>query len=213
MRFTAIATLLSLFSTLTSAQTSPNPFSYPSNGYRLTAGQPYTLTWTATTPGSVTLVLRSGAATNLAQGTPIVTNLPNNGSYVWSVPASITQGTDYAIEIVDDSNTSLVNYAGPVVIDSTVTAASSTGVVSLGAPTGSVLPTASAISARTSAATGLSTSNVGATSSHVSTSTSSAPTSATTAAATHTGAAVRGYGGAAQGALVGAMCGLVGLVF
>jgi len=49
----------------------PNPFNIPSQGFALTAGQPTTLTWTPTTPGTVTLRLRQGASNNLEAGTVI----------------------------------------------------------------------------------------------------------------------------------------------
>jgi len=48
----------------------PNPFNVP-QGFALTAGKPTTLTWTPTTPGTVTLRLRQGASNNLEAGTVI----------------------------------------------------------------------------------------------------------------------------------------------
>lgn len=59
-------------------------------------------------------------------------NVPNSGSYEWKVPGDITRGSDYAVEIVSDSDESDVNYTGPFVIDSPNTVATSTGEVTKG---------------------------------------------------------------------------------
>lgn len=48
----------------------PNAFNNPV-GFSLTAGKPTTITWNPTTPGTVTLKLRSGANSDLNQGTVI----------------------------------------------------------------------------------------------------------------------------------------------
>ena len=66
--FSALAYLLAAVVAQTS--TGPNPPTV-SSGFMVTAGQPATLTWTPTTSGPVTLTLRSGAASNLNQGTVI----------------------------------------------------------------------------------------------------------------------------------------------
>lgn len=50
---------------------SANPFSIPDAGLSATGGQPLELMWNPTTDGTVTLVLRSGNADNLAEGTVI----------------------------------------------------------------------------------------------------------------------------------------------
>lgn len=49
---------------------SPNPFNVP-QGFSLTAGQPTTLKWRPTTPGTVMLRLRQGASNDLEAGTVI----------------------------------------------------------------------------------------------------------------------------------------------
>lgn len=46
----------------------PNAFKIPKEGLSLAAGQPTTLTWNPTTPGTVSLFLRSGASSALDQG-------------------------------------------------------------------------------------------------------------------------------------------------
>ncbi|EMC93602.1 hypothetical protein BAUCODRAFT_37282 [Baudoinia panamericana UAMH 10762] len=60
---------LSSAASLVSAQS--NPFKVPPGNYVATAGQPLNLTWTPTTQGTVTLVLRSGSSANLFAGTVI----------------------------------------------------------------------------------------------------------------------------------------------
>lgn len=46
----------------------PNAFQIPPAGYALAAGQPTTLKWNPTTPGTVSLYLRSGASSALEKG-------------------------------------------------------------------------------------------------------------------------------------------------
>ncbi|KAK8213410.1 hypothetical protein M8818_002709 [Zalaria obscura] len=115
-----------------------NPFSIPSAGLSATAGEPLTLNWTPTTSGTVSLILRSGASSNLASGATIASNIDNGGSYTWTPSSSITRGSDYTIEIVDDAEPTNTNYTPYFVIESDNTVASSTGEVTLGAPTSSI---------------------------------------------------------------------------
>lgn len=68
MRFSS---LLALLSAPLLALAGPNPFKIPSGGLSATGGKPLTLEWTPTTSGSITLVLRSGSADNLDEGTVI----------------------------------------------------------------------------------------------------------------------------------------------
>ncbi|KAF2718824.1 hypothetical protein K431DRAFT_124620 [Polychaeton citri CBS 116435] len=98
-----------------------NPFSVPSGGFSAVAGESLELNWNPTTDGTVTLVLRSGASSNLNQGSIIEANIDNSGSYTWDVPSGTVRGSDYTIEIVSDTDTSEVNYTPPFVIDSNVT--------------------------------------------------------------------------------------------
>ena len=74
MRVIVLPFLATLFASLAVAQnvTAPNPFNIPSTGFGpITAGQPTTLSWKPTTSGTVSLQLRSGANSNLEQGTSI----------------------------------------------------------------------------------------------------------------------------------------------
>lgn len=70
MRFLSfIASAIAAFATVATAQV--NPFSYPVHGETLNAGTVVVLKWTPTTPGTVSLVLRSGNSNALSSGTPI----------------------------------------------------------------------------------------------------------------------------------------------
>lgn len=80
MRASSITTLaISLFSAVARASIS-NPFNVPATGYSITAGQTTSLHWEPTSPGTVTLVLRSGNADDLAQGTVIACPPPPRSS-------------------------------------------------------------------------------------------------------------------------------------
>ncbi|KAF7845876.1 hypothetical protein BT93_L0210 [Corymbia citriodora subsp. variegata] len=157
-----------------------NPFNVPNGGYNVTAGSSTTLAWTPTTSGTVSLILRSGASSNLATGTYIAQNISNSGSYTWNVASSIAEGSDYTVEIIDDSDTSQTDYTPHFTITSTVTVASSTSRVTSGASSSS---TKSGAAATTSS--GHSSSTM-ATSSASKTSSASGTSSTTSAAATQT---------------------------
>ncbi|TKA60116.1 hypothetical protein B0A49_10843 [Cryomyces minteri] len=136
-----------------------NPFNIPSTGIAFTAGQPTTLNWQPTTSGTVTLVVRQGASNNLAQGAIIQSSIPNSGSYTWTPPSDIVRGSDYTIEIVDDTNPSRTNYTPYFVIDSANTVSSGTAIgqfstVTYGAPSTSLsLTTASTQTSSNAAST------------------------------------------------------------
>lgn len=171
MRFSTQALFAVLASPLIAlAASTANPFDNPSGGYNITAGQSTTLKWTATTSGTVSLILRSGASNDLIAGTYIARkcilivrsyvprivmltslaeNITNSGSYTWSVDSTITRGSDYTVEIVDDTDNSQVNFTPYFVIDSTNTVASTTSDIALGAATTAVVSSATSISGAT----------------------------------------------------------------
>ncbi|KAK8218252.1 hypothetical protein IWZ01DRAFT_523927 [Phyllosticta capitalensis] len=59
-------------------------------------------------------------------------NIPNDGSYTWSVPSNTVRGTDYTVEIINDDDTSETNFYPYFTIESTVvvSAASSSAAAS-----------------------------------------------------------------------------------
>ena len=133
MQYTTTSLLALLSAPLTAL--AQNAFNIPSEGLSASAGQPLKLTWDPTTPGTVTLVLRSGSSNDLNEGTAIARSIDNSGSYTWTPSNSLTRGSDYTVEIVSDDDPSQVNYTPYFVLDTDTTAAQDTGVVSLGQPT------------------------------------------------------------------------------
>lgn len=70
-----------------------------------TAGSSVIITWQPTSSGTVTLLLKQGDPSDLSTVATIVSNTPNTGSFAWTPSTSLVQGSDYALEIVDDTNT------------------------------------------------------------------------------------------------------------
>ena len=105
--------------TATPAAGRPNPFVIPPEGLGFKAGQAATVKWQPTTKGTVTIVLRSGNGADLEAGLPVAKNVANSGSFSWTPDESITAGTDYALEIIDDANPANTNYTPFFTIDST----------------------------------------------------------------------------------------------
>ncbi|KAK4560843.1 hypothetical protein LTR86_005423 [Recurvomyces mirabilis] len=151
----------------------PNAFNNANGTLVATAGQPLTLNWTPSTSGSISLVLRSGSSNDLAAGTVIASNVPNSGSYTWTPDTMLTRGSDYTVEIVDDTDPTQVNYTPYFVLDSSNTVAYSTSEVSLGTASASAilstLSSASATGSATSVAAAISSSKASASASGSST--------------------------------------------
>ncbi|KAF2459709.1 Ser-Thr-rich glycosyl-phosphatidyl-inositol-anchored membrane family-domain-containing protein [Lineolata rhizophorae] len=112
-----------------------NPFHIPANGLSFRAGESSEITWSPTTEGTVTIVLRSGTSDDLAQGLPVAEHTENDGSFIWDVPANITRGDDYALQIIADSHPDWVNYTPLFVIESNNTVATPTSDYTYGAET------------------------------------------------------------------------------
>ncbi|MCJ1278563.1 hypothetical protein MMC21_006380 [Puttea exsequens] len=145
-----------------------------SSSFMVTAGKPSTFTWKPTSPGPISLTLRSGASSNLDKGTVIASGIDNTGSYTFTLPADTTRNSDYTIEISDDKVPSDVNYTGQFVVESSNTVESIT-------PSGSA--------AATTATTESSKSSSTATSDSKSTSSSSSKASSSSSSAAATSAA------------------------
>ncbi|KAI9677907.1 MAG: hypothetical protein M1829_002404 [Trizodia sp. TS-e1964] len=93
MRFSTPLGLVAAFAVTVLAQS--NPFAIPPSGLSFKAGSTGTISWTPTTSGTVTLILRSGASTSLNTGTTIASKIPNSGSLSFSIPSDIVRGSDY----------------------------------------------------------------------------------------------------------------------
>ncbi|KAF4553525.1 putative Ser-Thr-rich glycosyl-phosphatidyl-inositol-anchored membrane protein [Elsinoe fawcettii] len=220
MKFSATALVAFLASPLLVLAQNPNPFNIPTTGLTASAGQSVTLTWNPTTQGTVSLILRSGASNALAPGEPIAQSIPNSGSYTWSVPSSIVRGSDYAIEIVSDSNRDQVNYTPPFVIESTNTVRTSSAVSSGSASasgttrTGSTSGTATTGSTTGTASTTAS-GTTGSTTGTASTSGTSSRNTASTSGAgfqsTSSSASAQSTGGAPRATAAAGMMGLIAL--
>lgn len=199
-----------------------NPFNVPMSGLSASAGQPLTLTWKPTTEGKVSLILRSGGSDNLKAGTTIAKSIDNSGSYTWKVPSDAVRGTDYAIEIVSDSDPSQTNYTPYFVLDSTNTGSPSLSSVTLGAPTTSLSlstaspttdmrsVTSSASSARTTGSSSASSSPTG-TMTRMVTSTSASSSGQANAVSTGSPSTTASQAGAARATQFAGLLGAVAL--
>jgi len=120
-----------------------NPITAPTAGDELKAGDSTTITWTPTTSDeNVELVLRKGDSDDLDTITTIG-NVPNTGTYTWTVPEDTPAGSDYAIEIKYEGGS---NFSPQFGVDSTVVGTTS-------ATTGTVTTTAETSSTETESAT------------------------------------------------------------
>ncbi|KAL8938036.1 MAG: hypothetical protein Q9216_004108 [Gyalolechia sp. 2 TL-2023] len=79
---------------------SGNPISAPLNQV-VKAGTPFTITWTPTTSGTVSIVLLRGPSTNVQPIKCLVDNIVNSGQFVWT-PSSTLEAdvTHYGIQII-----------------------------------------------------------------------------------------------------------------
>ncbi|CAG8959948.1 hypothetical protein HYFRA_00012665 [Hymenoscyphus fraxineus] len=112
----------------------------------VTAGQPFTFTW-KDNQGPVTIRLKNGPSTDL-KDVSVITSAQTGGSYVWNVPATLSQDT-YAFDIVD--STGVPNYSsqfeligGAAPSPSAPSASVSSAVSSVSASVSSVLSSVSA---------------------------------------------------------------------
>lgn len=119
MRFSSVIPIIIAGLSALAAAAGENAFIVPMSGFNPEAGKDSTIQWDPTAGKTVTLKLRQGASSNLDSGTTIAANIPNDGSYTWSVPTDIVRGTDYTIQIVNDDNTSQTNYYPYFTIQST----------------------------------------------------------------------------------------------
>ncbi|RCH77656.1 hypothetical protein CU098_006562, partial [Rhizopus stolonifer] len=103
MKFlTALTAFVAGAATLVSAQDAGIYFTQPILGTVWNAGTSQNITWTPANATSATIdiiELRSGDASNLAFVQNISTTAVdlNSGSFVWTIPATLTTNTAYAI--------------------------------------------------------------------------------------------------------------------
>ncbi|OBT71095.1 hypothetical protein VF21_09821 [Pseudogymnoascus sp. 05NY08] len=117
MRFITVF-IASAFTVLAAAQSSAaNPFTN-TDYTSISAGKAFTITWSPTTTGPVSLVLVKGDPAALTTVSTIASGLDNSGSFTWTPDSSIAKGSNYALKIVDDADATVVNYTLQFPIDS-----------------------------------------------------------------------------------------------
>ncbi|PYI06223.1 hypothetical protein BO78DRAFT_369384 [Aspergillus sclerotiicarbonarius CBS 121057] len=170
---------LALSALATLATATQNPFNVPDGGYEFDAGSPTTLIWDPTTSGTVTLRLQWGAVFTTTTGDLIVESISNSGNYTWTPSASLASRSDYTVEIIDDDDTSIVNYTPRFSI------AGTTGAVTTSAASSTTTSAASSTSSSSSSeqSTTASATTLSTATSSTSSSTSSTTGSASTASA------------------------------
>ncbi|KAL2799334.1 Ser-Thr-rich glycosyl-phosphatidyl-inositol-anchored membrane family-domain-containing protein [Aspergillus insuetus] len=108
MRFST-AGVLSAIMAVATAWTTPdysqaptgNAIIKPGLNELVTAGEAYTITWTPTTEGSISLVLLRGPSTNVVPLYAIAENIGNSGEYVWTPSTELEDDvTHYGILLV-----------------------------------------------------------------------------------------------------------------
>ncbi|OCL00586.1 uncharacterized protein K441DRAFT_651565 [Cenococcum geophilum 1.58] len=109
--FSLLALFTAGLAALTSAYHAPvgdpsgNPINKPSLNELVPAGKPYTITWTPTTTGPVTILLLRGPSTNVVPiGAPIASGIDNTGTFEWTPPTTLEADTShYGIQLIVDA--------------------------------------------------------------------------------------------------------------
>ncbi|KAF9895100.1 hypothetical protein FE257_000002 [Aspergillus nanangensis] len=95
----AFSTLVALATAYTdpdySQNPSGNPILKPGLGELVAAGEPYTITWTPTTKGPISLVLLRGPSENVRPIDTLADAIPNSGSFSWTPSASLKPDTTH----------------------------------------------------------------------------------------------------------------------
>ncbi|KAL2058630.1 hypothetical protein ABVK25_001358 [Lepraria finkii] len=182
MRLAPLSALVCLTAAVAASGSSNQNPPIVNGPFMVTAGKPATLTWKPTTPGPVTLTLRSGASSVLKTDRVIASGIDNSGSYTFTLPSGTTRNSDYTIEISDDK-TNDTNYTPQFVVESTNTVESITSSASASATSTSTASGSTASTARSKSASSKISTITGSTTSSSSSSSTSSATGATTAAA------------------------------
>lgn len=109
MKFSIFTVLAAVAASVSAAYTPPdysqpptgNPIYTPGLEEQVPAGEPYEITWGASTPGKVSLVLLRGPSNNVVPIATIAEAIDNTGSYTWT-PSTDLEGDviGYGILIV-----------------------------------------------------------------------------------------------------------------
>jgi len=200
MRYTILSVLAAAASAV-SAYTQPdttkfpnpsgNPIFTPGLNQIVPAGKPFEVTWNATTPGTVTILLLRGPSNNAVPQYAIVEMIPNSGHYTWT-PATnlVADVTRYGLEIVVDATgqyqySTQFGISNDAVVSSSTTSTSTQISSTVVSPSSYTAPSSSATASSTVSppvyttytSASSSSSSVSTQSSSSTTATSSAPTS------------------------------------
>ncbi|KAL4892174.1 Ser-Thr-rich glycosyl-phosphatidyl-inositol-anchored membrane family-domain-containing protein [Aspergillus ambiguus] len=74
---------------------SGNPILKPGLNELVPVGQPYTITWTPTTEGPISLVLLRGPSSNVVPLETLAVAIPNSGEYTWTPGAHLEPDTTH----------------------------------------------------------------------------------------------------------------------
>ncbi|KAL8719698.1 MAG: hypothetical protein Q9225_003330 [Loekoesia sp. 1 TL-2023] len=110
MKFSVAATVAASLASLAAAQTCStkpvgdnpvgNPIHAPLNQI-VPAGTPFTITWTPTTTGTVSIVLLRGPSTNVQPIGCLADNIANTGTFVWTPSSNLEADvTHYGLQII-----------------------------------------------------------------------------------------------------------------
>ncbi|KAI5788028.1 GPI anchored serine-threonine rich protein [Pyronema domesticum] len=103
--FAVAAAIISSVQALTAPVGQPegNPIHTPGLNDLVVAGKPYTITWTPTSEGPISLVLLRGPSENVKPIATIVEGIPNSGSYSWTPSTALEDDvTHYGIQLIQD---------------------------------------------------------------------------------------------------------------
>ncbi|KAL2368940.1 hypothetical protein BDBG_04225 [Blastomyces gilchristii SLH14081] len=175
------------FAAVVAAQSNGNPFNVPSDGYQFVAGQPTTVTWDPTTPGTVSLRLQMGDNVTPQDGIPLAENLPNSGSFEFTPPADIPTASTYYLQIMDDDHPENSNYSPMFSIGGTTGTGTALTPISTTATETRTTDTSDSSSATTTTATTDSASTTMTTSASTTTSSSSSSSASSSSTPSPTG--------------------------
>jgi hypothetical protein len=108
MKFSVVSALSALVAVV-SAFTDPdysqspsgNPIALPGLDELVPVGKPYTITWTPTTPGKVSIILLRGPSSNVVPIDTLADGVDNTGTFIWTPSTSLENDvTHYGLEII-----------------------------------------------------------------------------------------------------------------
>src|SRR3989344_1259689 len=96
----------SVFSIVSATATTPSvPVLSPNGGEQLQKGATQTITWSSSNVSQVYIKLRKGTDTYHGTEGAVSDIISNTGSYQWTIPTTLPDGSDYSIRVVDSAGT------------------------------------------------------------------------------------------------------------